>query len=477
MTGPTDTGGKRHRSVDRNLVRYVRRTVYPYSDHYRRVLDASAAGDRFGADDLARIPPTDLSEIEDPARLVLRPQVARVLREGDRRLAARTAVAKLTGGMHRYNRRVLERRFKPVHWILDQGVPIGYSSADLLRLARLGQAWLDRAGVREGDVVLSVLPAGPSVAYWQLVLGCRRAGVSAIHLDPTTADEVGARLAPTVLVGLTQHLLTCLARMREDALGPPQLRTILAIGDPLSSETRGRLRELSGGASVVAAWSPPGVRAVWSECRAGSDRAVPTGYHSWDHDVLELGARPGEISGASVASPVPAELLWTGVGWRGSALVRLRTFALVTLEGGACPGCGRGETRVVPVAPVRRPDEELASPEGLAAVPALTVPVPAGPMAAGTPAGGVPSPGSRFEAILDADRDVAAWQIEFRTVAGCRETIVFLAPAWGAAAVPLIRRIDRHLRATQFIIEEADEVARRVLASEGRRIIGDDARE
>ncbi|GAC1601591.1 MAG: hypothetical protein NVS3B21_29290 [Acidimicrobiales bacterium] len=466
MSGPTGTGGSRRRSVDRDLARYVRRTVYPYSEHYRGVLDAAAEGDRFGIDDLARIPSTDLSEIEDPGRLVLRPRVARIVREGDRRLAARTAVAKLTGGMHRYNRRVLEQRFKPVHWIMDEGVPIGYSSADLLRLARLGQAWLDRAGVGEGDVVLSVLPAGPSVAYWQLVLGCRRAGVSAIHLDPTTADGLGARLAPTVLAGTTPHLLTALTRMREDAGPAPQLRTILAIGDPLSSETRFRLRDLAGGASVVGAWAPPGVRALWSECRAGSERAVPTGYHTWDGDVLELEPGAHKSPGPSEAASVPAELLWTGVSWRGSALVRLRTFALVTLEGGACPACGRQETRVVPIAPLRRSGEGLAPPEpgAVASAPAIAADSRAGPQ---------PTPGPSFEAVLDADRDVAAWQIEFRIVAGRRETIVFLAPAWGAAVVPLIRRIDRHLRATQFVIEEPDEVATRILASDGRRIVGE----
>ena len=450
--------------MNRNLARYVRRTVYPYSDHYRRVLDAAAEGDRFAIDDLSRIPPTDLSEVEDPARLVLRPQVARILREGDRRLAARTAVAKLTGGMHRYNRRVLEQRFKPVHWVLGEGVPIGYSSADLLRLASLGQGWLDRAGVGEGDVVLSVLPAGPSVAYWQLVLGCRRAGVSAIHLDPTTAESMGARLAPTVLVGMTPHLLTALARTHEDTRTTVQPRTILAIGDPLSSETRSQLRDLSGGASVVAAWSPPGVRALWSECREGSDLAVPTGYHSWEGDVLELAAGAEGTSGPTAASTTPAELLWTGVGWRGSALVRLRTFALVTLEGGACPACGRPETRVVPVAPLRRRGEELAPTKG-PAVPAAAD--------AGSGADQRPAPALGFEAILDADRDVAAWQIEFRTVAGQPEMIVHLAPVWGAAVVPLIRRIDRHLRATQFIIEEADEVAARILATDGRRTVGD----
>ena len=104
--------------ADRRIRRYVRRTVYPYSAHYHAVLDASGVGSRVrGRADLARVPPTDLALLGDPGSLVLRPDLGRILRHGQPGLAAWGATARVTGGMHRFSRHV-ERRFKPILWVL-----------------------------------------------------------------------------------------------------------------------------------------------------------------------------------------------------------------------------------------------------------------------------------------------------------------------------------------------------------------------
>ncbi|GAC1313183.1 MAG: hypothetical protein NVSMB12_04500 [Acidimicrobiales bacterium] len=380
------------------------------------------------------------------------------MRQGDRRFAVRTAAAKARGGMHRYNRRVVEHAFKPVHWMLAESVPIGYSAADLQRLAAYGQGWLERAGVGRSDVVVSLLAPGPSVAHWQLVLGARRFGASAIHLDPAALVEVVEGFVPSVLVGDAQHVVGFLAQGATTGRTWPNLRTILTVGDPLSADLRARIRELSGGATVIGAWAPPGVRAAWTECHAGAVAPVPTGYHTWDGDVCEL----------APAGDGPAELLWSGVGWRGSVLLRVRTFASAFLETAPCPACGRREPRIVPVAPVPRP----GAPDVAGAEPA-SAPVPAVAEVAVAPAPAPSLVATGAEAVLDGEPEVASWQVEYRTVGDDRETIVFLAPTWGAATIPLIRRLDRHLRATQFVVLPADEIAARIAAAEGRRVLGD----
>lgn len=448
---------------ERALARYVQRTVYPYSEHYRRLLGTAS---RSGA--IARVAPSDLSDISDPGSLVLRPDLGRIVKEGQRRFAVRTLLAKVLGGMHGYNRRVVERRFKPIQWVLAEGVPIGYSAADVQRLGARGQQWLERAGVGRSDVVVSLLPPGPTVPHWQLVLGARRAGVSAIHLDPGVNVAVVEGFVPSVLVGDSQHLVGFLAQMHATGRRWANLRTVVAVGDPLSAELRHRLRELAGGVAVIGAWAPPGVRAGWTECYQGATGAVPTGYHAWDDDVLEL--TPGDDGSG--------ELLWSGVGWGGSVLLRVRTNASVFLEAAPCPACGRRQPRIVPVAPVLRAAPgrtEEGRPPFITNDAVETQPAVADkgrPPASGDDA--VPSlAATGAEAVLAAESDVAAWQVEYRTVGRERETIVFLAPAWGAATVPLIRRLDRHLRATQFVILPPDEIAARIARAGGRRIVGD----
>jgi len=317
-------------------------------------------------------------------------------------------------------------------WALAEDVPIGYSADDAVRLARRGAAWLERAGVGPHDVVVSLLSPTPSVAYWQLVLGCRRARVSALHLGPSADAEAVARWSPTVVVGDPVHLSAVLGDARHGGHPLHALRTVLAVGPPLGGDRRARLRDLALGAPVVAAWAPAGVRSLWSECARGASGPAPPGYHVWADDVLEVPEAPA-------AGTAAGEVLWTGVGWSGSALLRLRTFAAATVVPGPCPACQAPGQLVVPHGPVPR----TAAPMG----------------------GGV-------EGVLDREPEVAAWLVEYRTVNGSPETIVTLAPSDGAAVEPLLRRLDEHLRATRFVVVTAEEVAAKVEEAGGGRVVG-----
>src|SRR5437899_6313323 len=72
---------------DRALARYVRNEVYAFSPFFQARLDACGLG-RTGVtrqEDLARLPPVDLSDV-DAAGIVLRPLAERVVRYGPPRL-------------------------------------------------------------------------------------------------------------------------------------------------------------------------------------------------------------------------------------------------------------------------------------------------------------------------------------------------------------------------------------------------------
>jgi hypothetical protein len=337
--------------------------------------------------------------------------------------------------------RHVERRFKPILWVLADGVPIGYAAEDVSRLARRGATWLERAGVGEHDVVVSALEPAPTVAYWQLVLGCRRAGVSALHVGPGADAATLAALAPSVLAGDPLHLTSLLAEARRHGDQRPGPRTVLAVGPPLGGEQRARLMDAAGGAAVVGAWAPSGVRAAWSECRPGASGPVPTGYHTWSDDLLENGS-DGVAEG---------ELIWTGIGWGGTALLRLRTFARAGVATGVCPACGAPGARVMPHGPVPGTRAQ--------------------PLTAGNGRDALAPVRQRVESVLGQDPEVAAWLVEYRTVNELPETIVTVAPASGVAVGPLLQRLDRDLRVTQFVVLPADEVAAKVRAA-GGRVVG-----
>lgn len=383
-----------HRS--RQLRQYLRRDVAAHSAHHRRALAGFGRRAPRSVEDLCRLPLTTLADVDDPAALVLRPSAGRRL----------------------------ESRYKPVHWVIQAGVPVGSSATDLDRLARLGARLLGRAGVGGTDVLVGMLPAGPDLAYWQVVLGARHAGVSAIHLPPLPAVHDVAGLAPTVLSGRPLDLVRLLEGARAAGRPLSGVRTLLAVGEHLEPGLRARLASLldAPGAAVVAAWAPPGVRSLWGECRGGTE------LHTWpDAEVLEL---VDPLFGTPVGPGADGEVVWTPLGWHGTVMLRLRTGVYAALVEGRCASCGRAGPRL-----------RVSS-----SCPPFLVP-------------------------LDHHGGVEAWQAELRTVEGREELLVFLALADGASLDDVLSDLDAQLSATQYVVLDPPAVDARVAAHGDLRVL------
>ena len=406
----------------------VRHELYAYSAHHRARLDAAglAEGKMGSAADLTRVPPIRLDDIEDPSSLVLRPDGASIRRYGSRGLAARLALARFTRRLAALNRGVLEPLYKPIHWIIEEGVPIGSSAVDLELLAELGRQVLEIGGVRPSDVVVSVAPCGPHLPFWQLALGARRAGLSALMLDHLPGPEELAAYRPTVLAGRPGDLMRALqAAQAESRLD--RLTTVLSVGsseaDRLDDGRRRRLGELAGpDAAVVEAWAPPGVRAMWAQCRGGR------GLHTWP--LAELVQLVDPLSAAPVPPGADGEVVWTSIGWRGTTMLRLRTGLYGILDETVCPTCGRTTPRVLP-----------------------TDRMPA------------------FAAVLDGTAEVSGWQAELRTVKGQEELLVYL--TLGAVGDPadLLQELGHHMSATQFVVVDQAELDARLAAHGDARLV------
>lgn len=392
---------------DRLLAKYLRREAGAHSAYWRET-----------GSSLEAVPVRPFSELAAAGQsLLLRPDVASIYNLGSRRLAARTAWSRIWGHQAKVNRKRIVPGYKPVLWVDAAGSPIAYSQADVDRLGRIGARWLADAGVTEDDVVVSVLPPGPDLAWWQVVEGCRRRPVSAMHLGPSPAVEEVSVLAPSVLVGQPMDVL----RMLESGWVRPRL--VLAVGRPLDDGLRNRMAA-AGHCAVLSAWAPPGVRALWGECAGGES----AGLHTWPaSEVVEL---IDPLSGVSVPPGAGGEVVWSALGWRGTVMLRMRTGVFATIDDAACPSCGR-------------------------VAPRLSV------------AGAMPA----FFAVLDRHPDVLGWQAELRTVGGNEELIVFLAAARSERLDPMLRELDGELSATQYVVLSPAALDRRVAAHNDARVI------
>lgn len=399
------------RGLDRTIARYLRDEVAAHAPAQRARLAATSrrAAPR-SLDELGRVETVTLADVSDPASILLRPRWP-------------------TGRGRRGRKRRAEvvRRYKPVHWIVQSGVALGSSECDLGRLARIGARWLSGSGVGDDDVVLGILPAGPHLPYWQLVLGARHLGVSAFHVPPVPRAEDASRLRPTVVVGRPADLARLLAA---DGSSDGQVdwrsrvRVVIATGQPLDDGMRARLQAVLSAADAVVLWSwaPPGVRALWWECGRGTD------LHTWPEAEVVQVVDP--LSGEPVPPGADGEIVWTALGWFGSVLVRMRTGLFAALESGPCPACARPGPRLR--------------------------------VSTGEPS---------FLRVLDRHAGVAAWQAELRVVDGYEELLVFLSLTRATPLPRLLADLDADLGATQYVVLDQKALDARLALHDDSRVV------
>lgn len=422
MIGEFEGASRLRQGQDRALARYLRHHVAPFSAFHGDMLRGTPVERR---DDLAALPLTRLEDVADPADLVLRPTAERLASSADRDLRLQWWWARVRRRTGAFNREVIEPRYKPVHWHLA-GIPISSTAEDLERLAALGRTGLEAAGVGPNDVLVSIYPTGPDLGFWQIHLGAREAGVPSLFLGPEVAADEVARLRPTVLCGRPGDLVRLLEAGREAGFSFAGLTTVLAIGEPLDPARRDRLARLGGSAgasvAVVAAWAPPGVRALWMECRDGID------VHTWPAaEIVEL---VDPLSGSGVPPGADGELVWTPLGWMGSVVLRLRTGTYGCIDDTPCVSCGRTSPRLRVVDPL-----------------------------------------PHFARILDEHPEVRAWQAELRMHDAAEELIVFLAPDVEGHPGRLLRELDRQLSVTQFVVLDPATLDARLKASGDTRVV------
>ena len=453
----------RQREQEEQLREYVAHHLYPYSPFYRRRFDSAGIAPRNldNFDDLAKLEPTRWSDVSaEPVAFVLRPTERAIIRFGERKLVSAITRAKFRGKVSQVNRDLIDPAYKPVHWHFDGDVPVGYSAEDVERLSEAGRRILHLAGLTRDDAIVDVTPAGPSLEFWQLADGARSAGLSAVHFGAGVAPERIEAAAPTVLAGPPDAVQAALEGLQAGGHRLDGLRTLLVLGTLLDDADRGALQALGqavgeADVEVVVAWAPAGVRALWGECRGGRY------FHTYpDMEWLEV-LPDGEVA-------------WTSLAWHGTVFFRLRTGVSGTVDDVACENCGRIGPRVTVAgaSTASRP-----SPTWATAGPARE-PAAAGAPTPATAMFGRPSLTEAEEddeeevhvlvpldtdalAVLDEHPGVAAWQAEYRRVAGIDELIVFVAPAGVDRLGPLFRELDLTLSATQYVVQRPEQIAER----------------
>ena len=346
---------------------FVRGFLYPFSPFYRALFDEHGVKPRHirGIRDLERVPLVSAKDFDSipeddwrPFRALLRPDEQSLKRSAHRQLLRRVAREKLVRGDEAAER-LLAEEFKPVHLHLPDGSgPLtGYAIRDLSAFAQAAARALAVAGGRRSDVMVSALPYGPHLPFWQGYYGALGAGMSAFHLGggavvrPAQTAGWMERVAATILLSQPGYAEGLLRGAPAPALARLRLLLLWAPTEMQGARERYLVRLRTGGApdaTVSTLLGIPEARAAWAECPIAPDQPeVSFGYHTYpDLELLEVVDEQGRTLDEGEAG----ELVYTALDWRGSALLRFRTGIVarrgITWE--RCPGCRRTVPRIEP---------------------------------------------------------------------------------------------------------------------------------
>ncbi len=441
LIGPSDFRARIQGDQMARLRRYLRRTVLPFSEHYRRVFREHSLlpEDMRTFDDLSQIP---FASKEDLAGSPANPATPRefVLLPDRGVLAKRPSILLQTLLRGRAAvLRNLEREFRPVFMTSTTGrsadpVPFLYTVHDLNRLSLAGARLFEVCGATPEMKVLNMFPYAPHLGFWLAVHGGAAAGV--FTLSSGGGKVMGTegqlrflqKLQPHVLIGMPTFMYHVLHEAAAQSLRLPTLCRIVLGGEKVPDGLRRKLASLAAecgapSVEVLATYGFTEAKMAWAECPHPVGAPSP-GYHLFpDMGIVEVVA-------PDTGTPLPpghaGEIVFTPLDARGTVVLRYRTGDLI--DGGLhftrCPRCGREVPRLL---------GHISRRSGMQAMHLDKLK-------------GTLVDFNVLEHILDDLPGVGAWQIELRKLHDdpleLDEIILHIAPIGDATEAQLVHRID-----------------------------------
>jgi phenylacetate-CoA ligase len=400
---------EQRRASATRLFRYVREYIFPYHPYLRRLyqqerIDLSKLRT---PDDIRRLPIIDKSHLQsDPQLFVLRPAVpgGPPLPEGyqteplRRSSILKYSLQTLMNRPRDYTRLVWKPTFRqqirrrgllewqPIHYIFSTGssgtpTPVTYTHHDFRHalaemtslFARPRKLDANRAYFEWTDRLMNVFPGAPHMAFFGPVLAKVITGISSFEtfggaVIPTERQiMIFAAGGFTTIAAVPSYLIRWLRRasilLQEGKITPlKRLKSALLGAEPLSRAQHDYIRDLALGLGAdprFAIHQTLGLTEMkWTsiECADGSGMHLNPKYFFCEllHPKTREPVAPGE----------PGVLVFSHIGWRGTALVRFWTGDLI--KGGVrwdrCSCCGYTFPRIYP--PICRAEKDFTKLKG-----------------------------------------------------------------------------------------------------------------
>ncbi len=352
---------------EQKLLWFVNRVLIPGSPFYRKMLEEAGfkPGSVRDMDDFRKLPFTCKADIaptpddpERPLRLVLQNPETKGWSN-----SLRVRWRRLVLGERAY-RRSVRHGYGPVHLHFTTGrtslpTPIFYTPSDLDLLRECGRRMAEVAGLEEDERVINAFPFAPHLSFWMSFYVCEARELAALHsgggktLGSGRILDALERLRGSCLVGTPGYCYHLLRTAASEGRDLSSLKSVVLGGERAPQGMRSKMRELAEragaeGLCIIGSYAFTEGRTAWMECRESSRQGRNTGYHLYpDLEYIEV---IDPDSGEPVEEGEGGEVVYTSLGWRGSALLRYRTGDVVNegLASEPCPDCGRTVPRLGP---------------------------------------------------------------------------------------------------------------------------------
>ncbi len=459
---------------DRKFRYLTSRCIFPFSPHYKRVLD-EAGIDPYSIrslDDLHKLPFTKKSDLATPDNpkafrdFILQPDAEKFKTAwGKPRLMMRLA----REALHRRSLHDgLDWEFRPIFMTSTTGrsaqrIPFLYTRYDLKLLELAGNRMVSLLGLNKEDRLVNIFPYAPHLAFWQVTFGGFGGGIFCVGtgggkvVGTARNIQIIQDLKATAIVGVPGYMHHLLREAVERKADFSSLKKVVLGAEKCTPELKARMRSVlaelgAPDVTILGTYGLTEARMAWVECPASHpDRGWPsTGYHM-NPDLSHF-----EVIDPDTLEPLgegkTGELVYTPLDGRGSMVCRYRTgdIAVGGMRYDRCPGCGMRVQRISPEIYRRVKIEEL----WLSKVKGTLINL------------------DDFAHVMSTRNDLEEWQVELskrnNDEFGLDEVVVYIAPRRGLDAERVRRSVDQAMRETMevspnaVIVEPLEELLKRI---------------
>ncbi len=235
--------------------------------------------------------------------------------------------------------------FKPVDAHFTAGrsapsIPVFYTQYDLIHMEEAAMRMMRYLKMPHTVRIVNLYPSSPQLPFWYTVYATKHLGIFCLQtgkiLNTKRILDNIERMQAEVLVGMPSYIYYLISKAVEEKRKLSGIQLLILSGEGMTIKYINKIKHLlslcdADNVSVYTTYGFAEGKVLWTQCHEDS------GYHLYpDMEIIEI----IDESGNRVPDGQSGEIVYTGIGFRGTAFLRYKTGDIGRMQVGACQYCG-----------------------------------------------------------------------------------------------------------------------------------------